>query len=106
MKEKIRFGSKFFDCLAERYPKKRANVRARVVDEETIVLDRRQGLIHQLNHTAGFIWERCDGRCTLEEIATRLVETFDVDFNTAVDDVRKIVEQLEERKLLEPQLKL
>jgi hypothetical protein len=102
MKQKNGVQADYFDSPAESYPRKRANVRVRVIDEETIVLDRRQGLIHQLNQTASFVWERCDGRCTLEEIATRLMEAFDVDFNTAVDDVRKVIEQLEERKLLEP----
>lgn len=101
MKQQNGLQADSFDSPTGSYPRKRANVRVRVIDEETIVLDRGQGLIHQLNQTASFVWERCDGRCTLEEIATRLMEAFDVDFNTAVDDVRKVIEQLEERKLLE-----
>ena len=102
MEQKHGLKPEFFESPAVSYPMKRVDVRVRVVNEESIVLDRRHGLIHQLNQTASFVWERCDGRYTPEEIARRLMEAFDVDFNAAVDDVRKVIEQLEERKLLEP----
>jgi hypothetical protein len=85
-----------------KHPKKRTDVSVRIVDGETVVLDRRHGLIHQLNQTASFIWERCDGDFTGNEIASQLVEAFDLDVYTAVIDVRNVVEQLRALKLLEP----
>jgi hypothetical protein len=50
-------------------PKRRSDVSARVVEGEMVVLDRDAALVHQLNVTATFIWDRCDGRCTVSDIA-------------------------------------
>jgi Coenzyme PQQ synthesis protein D (PqqD) len=83
------------------YPKKRNDVNARSIDLEIIVLDRHKGSIHQLNQTASFVWEQCDGESSLEEIATRMTEAFEVDFSTAMSDVRKVIQQLHDIGLLE-----
>ena len=83
-------------------PKQRSGVSVRMVEGETIVLDRHTGLIHQLNRTASYVWDRCNGRFTVREIAHQLAEVFDIDPQTAVKDVAAVVEQLQELKLLEP----
>jgi Coenzyme PQQ synthesis protein D (PqqD) len=83
------------------YPKKRNDVNARSVDLELVVLDRQNGSIHQLNQTASFVWEQCDGESTLEEIAKRMTEAFEIDFSPAISDVRKVIQQLNDIGLLE-----
>ena len=82
------------------YPKKRNDVNARSVDLEIVVLDRHNGSIHQLNQTASFVWEQCDGESSLEEIAARMAEAFEVDFSTAMSDVRNMIQQLHDIGLL------
>jgi len=62
------------------YPRRRTDVNSRVVEEETVVLDRHHEFIHQLNLTATYIWERCDGKASIEDIAAQLAETFDVEY--------------------------
>jgi Coenzyme PQQ synthesis protein D (PqqD) len=81
-------------------PKRRPDLTSRLVDGEALVLDRRAGLIHQLNHTASFVWERCDGRSTLADIAHQLVHAFEVDPNVAARDVSAMVMHLQELHLL------
>ena len=88
--------------MAVWYPRRRSDVRVRVIEGETVVLDRQGGLIHQLNRTASYIWERCDGQFTLADIAHQLAEGFEVETTTAVADVAAIVEQLRQLNLLEP----
>jgi PqqD family protein of HPr-rel-A system len=83
------------------YPKQRADVRVRVVDGETVVFDRHRGLIHQLNATARYIWERCDGHASVADIAQQLAEAFVVDPHTAATDVAALIEQLHTLELLE-----
>lgn len=82
-------------------PKRRSDVSARLIDGETVVLDRQAGLIHQLNHTASYIWERCDGHATVSDIAHQLAQAFDVDLTVATRDVRTMVTQLQALHLLE-----
>jgi hypothetical protein len=82
-------------------PKRRPDLSVRVIEGETVVLDRQAGLIHQLNPTASFIWERCNGNATIADIAKELSHAFDVDPEPATQDVTAIVRQLYELTLLE-----
>ena len=83
------------------YPKHRTDVSVRVVDNETIVLDRQQGLIHQFNSTASYIWERCDGQSTIADLVQQFMKEFSIPFDTAETDIRRVVAQLEKLNLLE-----
>jgi hypothetical protein len=82
-------------------PKRRTDLRTHIVDGETVVLDRREGLIHQFNKTASFLWELCDGSRTFEQLTQELCEVFEVDFATAQRDVHATVETLRRSRLLE-----
>jgi hypothetical protein len=82
-------------------PRRRLDVTARLLDGETVVLDRQAGLIHQLNHTASYIWARCDGQSTIAAIAHQLAHAFAVEPTVAARDVRALVRQLQALQLLE-----
>jgi len=82
-------------------PKKRDDVSARVIAGETVVLDRDGGRVHQLNATASYVWERCDGRASSTEIARDLSEEYDVEPDQAANDVATLVGQFRELGLLE-----
>jgi hypothetical protein len=81
-------------------PKHRPDLRARVVEGETVVLDRKGGLIHQLNQTASYIWEKLDGKTPVNSIASMLAESFDVDLKTAERDVAQATSQFRKLNLL------
>jgi hypothetical protein len=66
-----------------------------------VLLDRGRQLVHQLNETASYIWERCDGRHSIVAIAGGLSAAFDVDAYTAERDVAVTVRQLEDAGLVE-----
>ena len=83
------------------YPRRRADVNSRVVEGETVVLDRQHELIHQLNHTATYIWERCDGKASVEDIAAQLTETFAVAYEIALKDVVQVISDFRDLQLLE-----
>jgi hypothetical protein len=87
--------------MVAHYPKRRSDVRVRPIEGETVVFDRQGGFIHQLNCTASYIWERCDGQSTLEDLTEEVVKAFEVDAKIAADDVAAIVGQLHTLHLLE-----
>jgi len=66
-----------------------------------VVLDRQAGVIHQLNPTASYIWERCDGHTPVGAIAHQLAQAFDVELTVATRDVQTMVTQLQALHLLE-----
>ena len=88
--------------MAENFPKQRSDLSVRVVENETVVLDRRGAQIHQLNQTATYIWDWCDGKSTVWKIANGFAADFEVDPKTAAKDVAAIVWQLQRLNLLEP----
>ena len=73
----------------------------RSVEGDVVVLDRRTEKIHQFNSTAAFIWERCDGRHSVIEIAERVAECFKADLGAVSGDVAGAVQKLEGLGLLE-----
>jgi Coenzyme PQQ synthesis protein D (PqqD) len=85
--------------VAER-PRQRADLSIRSVGDESIVLDRVTNQVHQLNATAAFVWQRCDGRHTAPQIADELVGAFDVDPATAHDAVVTALRRFDELGLL------
>ena len=87
--------------MTQNYAKPRPDLQAPLVEGEMVVLDRKEGLIHQLNQTASYIWERLDGKTPLSTIASMVVESFEVDLKTAERDVAETVSQLRKLKLME-----
>jgi hypothetical protein len=83
------------------FRKRRGDVTARVVADECVLLDRDAGLVHQFNVTASFIWDRCEAWSTVDEIAARMAERFEVDPGVARVDVAAVVRQLLDLNLLD-----
>lgn len=89
-----------FSEFAVGVPKRRQDVASQLVDGEMVVLDRQRGFVHQLNSTATFVWEQCDGNHTAEQIARGMCENFAVDHSTAFHDVIQILNELEKLALV------
>lgn len=73
----------------------------RAVGDEALVLDRAASQVHQLNTTASFIWHRCDGQHTAQDITEELAASFDVDADTARDAVISLLHRFNELGLLQ-----
>jgi len=68
---------------------------------EKLILLPDNGAIHQLNATAGFVWELCDGRTPMTEIVSTFASRYDLSQPAAERDVQAVVGQLAALKLLE-----
>jgi hypothetical protein len=73
---------------------------SREVNGETLVLDGRAELIHQMNPTASFIWQQAQRGSTVDGIAAALAEQYDVDSETAHHDVATTLARLKELNLV------
>lgn len=82
-------------------PRQSPTVSVKEIDGQLLVLDRPNGKLHELNATARFIWELCNGQNTTDEIAEAMVATFDIDSETASQDVMVTLEQFEASRLIE-----
>lgn len=80
---------------------KRADVTVQSVDDETLILDLKADQIHQLNSTASFIWQNCNGKTSAAELAVMFAEYFGMDIEIATKDVETIINQFIELGLIE-----
>ncbi len=71
------------------------------VDGESLILDNSKELIHQLNETATFIWQHCDGKNSLADIASLIAQHYSVSEDSALKDVLAAVENFKGLKLLD-----
>ncbi len=71
------------------------------VGDETLVLDLGSGQIHQLNATAAWILEQCNGENSIESITSDFAEHFSLDSEIAASDVAGTIEQLTQVNVIE-----
>ena len=81
-------------------PKRRDEITWVKVGNEQIVHDLQQQQLHQLNPTASFIFELCDGTMSTDRIIAEVVARFDVDEQTASRDVSRTLEQFRTLSLI------
>ncbi|MBI4719433.1 MAG: PqqD family protein [Planctomycetes bacterium] len=63
------------------------------IDHEALLYDRTAQTICCVNETALWIWHRCDG-ASIHRLASELVALYDVEVDTALDHVTRVVEVL------------
>jgi Coenzyme PQQ synthesis protein D (PqqD) len=87
--------------VAKSHPKRRSDLNYRTIDGETLILNRKDGRLHQLNPTASFIWDCCDGNSNIADITERLAGAYEVDSSTARKDVEEVLSNLRNSNLLD-----
>lgn len=84
-------------------PKRRDNVLIQDSGDETMLYDPTTDEMHVLNPTAHFIWKRCDGNYSIEQISNELKTKFAV--GPAINvrgDVAQTLIEFGTKKLLQP----
>ncbi len=76
------------------------NVPWRTVDGKGILVDLESGFYFSLNKTGQFIWGQIDGERTMTEIASRLVEHFEVEDEMALKDCLELAQRLYDQGLI------
>ena len=73
----------------------------RRIGDDIVVISNDGLATHILNKTAAFIWELCDGKHGIDDMAGSLYDHFDVPEEEAKADVREIIEKLLQLGILE-----
>jgi hypothetical protein len=83
-----------------RYVLRGPDTPGRDVAGEVVVVTARDSVLHSLNATATFVWDRADGTRTLEQIAAAMLDEFDVDPATLRRELVDFVDTAVSRGLL------
>jgi hypothetical protein len=91
------------DDVLDVRPLRHPGVQSRgVLGETTLVGPGESAVSRELNEVAARVWELCDGRRTVRDIAALIVEEFEVDLETARRDVAEFVREMLQDGLLLP----
>ena len=82
------------------YPVQKEDVIWRRVGDTIVVIDEDGLSSHVLNKTASFIWELCDGKKNIDDIASKINEHFEVSLEDARDDTVETIENLSRAGIL------
>ena len=80
------------------HPQRIQSVHVESIDGDLCVYDTARQRVHALNHTAAFVWQRCDGRTAPVELAAALAAEASIDDAEAV--VRLTLQELAAAHLL------
>ncbi len=72
----------------------------REIDGRAVIIQPRQGEVHELDTVGTFIWTRVNGSRSVAEIASELMESFEVDLSQAETDVREFLAVLAGKDLI------
>ena len=82
-------------------PVKTKDTAHRVLNNEALVVNFNNSYFYNLNPVGAFIWERCDGRHNLPQIAAAVAEEYEVTPEEAEKDCQAFISSLVEQGLLE-----
>ncbi len=86
-------------------PLRASRLSFKTIGSETIILDTKVGQeVHQLNEVGSFIWSLCDGHHLVEDICSKVTEEFEVDYQTAQNDIHNLLTDLKLKSLLSENL--
>ncbi len=85
----------------EKYPVKNHNtIATRILGEEAMVAHLGSSSFYNLNPVGTFIWERCDGRHSIQDIGAALAAEYPVTLQEAVADSLEFIQGLVAEGLL------
>jgi hypothetical protein len=74
----------------------------REIDESTVIISPHDSVMHELNDSGSFLWKNIDGYRSAADLASLLVESYEVTLDVALADTQSLLEEMYSRKLLVP----
>jgi hypothetical protein len=82
-------------------PIRHTDITIQEVGSELLVLNQKQESLNQLNSTAAWVFARCDGSRTLDELLAELVQIYEVTHEIARQDLLSVLRTLADLGLVE-----
>lgn len=87
--------------MQDRFPAPQAQVAARVVEGQAVVVLADSGEVNVFNAVGTRVWELVDGRHSVQEIAEIVAHEFEVTPEVASRDVEEFIRELETNRVVE-----
>lgn len=70
-------------------------------EDDVMVYDVKRGILHIINSTAAAILSALEEPKTVQEMTTYLLEHYDIDRDTALEEISSILKEFEQQELIE-----
>jgi len=81
-------------------PERHEDLLWREIDGETFILSDNGRKIITLNKVASFIWQQCDGSCSVGHILDLIMEHFDVEKTRAEQDLTTLINEMYKEEVI------
>ncbi|MCX7910605.1 MAG: PqqD family protein [Endomicrobia bacterium] len=72
----------------------------RKIGKETFIVDTKNSYLHKLNEVGSLIWECMKLGLSEKKIIEKILENFDVEYDTAKKDLKEFIEELKEKNII------
>ncbi len=84
------------------FPKRKSHLVFNKIEDQIVIIDfDSEKQFHQLNETAAFIWNYCDGKHDIVQIENLLFETYDTSKENIKNDLQNILKEFKDSGLLD-----
>ena len=84
-----------------RRPTKPKDLIHRKLGDEIMAVNLNNKFFYNLDSLGSFIWERCDGRHSVAQIAEAITEEYEVEPEVAIQDCEQFIQELVQEGMLE-----
>lgn len=85
---------------AEIIPKKSENAVYRIVDEQAVIVEPKNGLVNVVNDVGSRIWAEIDGNNSAARIAEIITSEYDISADQALEDTLHFLSKLKNHQLI------
>ncbi len=71
------------------------------VEDQTVVLNMERGFYFVFDKISGYIWKMIVDQKGFDQIISKIIEEYNVDFSTCQKDVRNLLKEMESQSLIE-----
>jgi len=86
--------------LHERFRRNDAQVIAKVMDGEAVIINLANGMYYSSEGTGSAVWTLIESGCSLAEMVRWLTDAFDVGTATAQEDLARLIDELVSEELI------
>jgi len=81
-------------------PRFHPQIKHTVIKDEGLIIAQENGDVHIVNEVASFLLPFINGEYTIEQLADKVTEAFDVDREVALRDINSFLTDLEKKKVI------
>jgi len=72
----------------------------RAIGDGLVIMAPSGDTTHSLEDIGAFIWNQIDGQCTLQDVLKAIIDDYDIDENTAREDLTNFITQMQTAGLI------